>query len=206
MDNQQVEFNPTSDQHTPEVPAEQSAPPIDPAAYAALEQQAAAARAENAQLRQQQMETALAQQAIQHEIQKRKVLEDADGDPEKIAAWYEQQRALEQQQVQAGMQQLLVNGYRGKLQQDYGLRPEQMLLLGEDPNLMEQRAQMLAQQNAQAAQFQQSMNTAFVGQQAQERVASNIDRIGGVRGGAGSPAPTYEKGSQDHLRALLFGE
>jgi hypothetical protein len=101
---------------------------------------------------------------------------------------------------------MLVGGYRQKLQQDYGLRPDQVHMLGEDPNMMESRAQYLFQQNQQAQQFQESLNQAFVGQQAHDRVMSNADRIGGARGGAGRAEPTYEKGSMDHLRDLMYGE
>lgn len=197
---------PEVDQTTQDYTIDQTQPAIDPAEVEALRQRAAAAEQQANALQQQQWQTQMAQQAIAHEIQRRKVIEDADGDVDKIVQYYEQQRASEQQQMQAGMQQLLVNGYRTKLTQEYGIRPDQVILLGEDPNMMEQRAQLLAQQNTQAAQFQQSLNTAFVGQQAHDRVVSNADRIGGSRGGAGTTAPSYTKGSTEHLHSLLFGD
>lgn len=196
------------DASAPQGPEGQSAPQIDPAEYQRAQERAAAAEriAQQAQMQANQLAAAQAQAA--YEANRQKAIQEAQEkeDPTILANFYEQQRMQERNQIQAGMAQMLVGGYRQKLQQDYGLRPEQVHMLGEDPNMMEQRAQYLQQQNRQAEQFQESLNQAFVGQQAHERVMSNADRIGGSRGGAGRAEPTYEKGSKEHLYDLMYGE
>ena len=198
----------TFDASAPQGPDEQNVPQIDPAVVQQLEQRAAAAEraAQQAQMQANQLAAAQAQAA--YEANRQKAIEEAreKEDPTILANFYEARRQEEQAQLRAGFGQMLVGGYRQKLQQDYGLRPDQVHMLGEDPDQMESRAQYLHQQNQQAQQFQESLNQAFVGQQAHDRVMSNADRIGGARGGAGRPEPTYEKGSMDHLRDLMYGE
>ena len=196
------------DASAPQGPEEQSAPQIDPAEYQRMqaELQQTRQQAQQAQLAANQLVAAQAQAA--YEANRQKAIQEAQEkeDPTILANFYESQRQQERQQLQAGFGQMLVGGYRQKLQQDYNLRPDQLHMLGEDPNQMESRAQYLHQQNQQAQQFQESLNQAFVGQQAHDRVMSNADRIGGARGGAGRPGPQYEKGSNEHLHDLLFGE
>jgi hypothetical protein len=196
------------DSSAPQGPEDQGAPQIDPAEYQRMQERAANAEriAQQAQMQANQLAAAQAQAA--YEANRQKAIEEAreKDDPTVLSKFYEQERQQERQQIQAGMAQMLVGGYRQKLQQDYGLRPEQVHMLGEDPNMMESRAQYLHQQNQQAQQFEQSLNQAFVGQQAHDRVMSNADRIGGARGGAGRAEPTYEKGSMDHLRDLMYGD
>jgi hypothetical protein len=196
------------DPSAPQGPEGQGAPQIDPAEYQRMQERAAAAEraAQQAQMQANQLAAAQAQAA--YEANRKKAIEEAreKDDPTILSNFYEQERQQERQQIQSGMAQMLVGGYRQKLQQDYGLRPDQVHMLGEDPNQMESRAQYLHQQNQQAQQFQESLNQAFVGQQAHDRVMSNADRIGGARGGAGRAEPTYEKGSMDHLHDLYYGE
>jgi hypothetical protein len=196
------------DSSAPQGPEDQGAPQIDPAEYQRMQERAANAEriAQQAQAQANQLAAAQAQAA--YEANRKKAIEEAreKDDPTILSNFYEQERQQERQQIQSGMAQMLVGGYRQKLQQDYGLRPEQVHMLGEDPNQMESRAQYLHQQNQQAQQFQESLNQAFVGQQAHDRVMSNADRIGGARGGAGRAEPTYEKGSMDHLHDLYYGE
>jgi hypothetical protein len=196
------------DSSAPQGPEDQGAPQIDPAEYQRMQERAANAEriAQQAQMQANQLAAAQAQAA--YEANRKKAIEEAreKDDPTILSNFYEQERQQERQQIQSGMAQMLVGGYRQKLQQDYGLRPEQVHMLGEDPNQMESRAQYLHQQNQQAQQFQESLNQAFVGQQAHDRVMSNADRIGGARGGAGRAEPTYEKGSMDHLHDLYYGE
>jgi hypothetical protein len=211
MDPQNVnQFNDGSvlDSSAPQGPEDQGAPQIDPAEYQRMQERAANAEriAQQAQAQANQLAAAQAQAA--YEANRQKAIEEAreKDDPTILSNFYEQERQQERQQIQSGMAQMLVGGYRQKLQQDYGLRPEQVHMLGEDPNQMESRAQYLHQQNQQAQQFQESLNQAFVGQQAHDRVMSNADRIGGARGGAGRAEPTYEKGSMDHLHDLYYGE
>jgi hypothetical protein len=196
------------DPSAPQGPEDQGAPQIDPAEYQRMQERAANAEriAQQAQMQANQLAAAQAQAA--YEANRQKAIEEAreKDDPTILSSFYEQERQQERQQIQSGMAQMLVGGYRQKLQQDYGLRPEQVHMLGEDPNQMESRAQYLHQQNQQAQQFQESLNQAFVGQQAHDRVMSNADRIGGARGGAGRAEPTYEKGSMDHLHDLYYGE
>lgn len=196
------------DPSAPQGPEGQDVPQIDPAEYQRMQERAANAEriAQQAQMQANQLAAAQAQAA--YEANRQKAIEEAreKDDPTILSSFYEQERQQERQQIQSGMAQMLVGGYRQKLQQDYGLRPDQVHMLGEDPNMMESRAQYLHQQNQQAQQFQESLNQAFVGQQAHDRVMSNADRIGGARGGAGRAEPTYEKGSMDHLHDLYYGE
>ena len=128
------------------------------------------------------------------------------GDVEAVTQFYESDRQNRDQQVQQALMGAVVTRYRDDLKGRYGLREDQMIYLGENPEMMEARAQGLAQQNQQAQTFQQSLDNAFLGQQAHERTMMNADRIGGSRGGAGRPEPTYEKGSMDHLRELMYGD
>lgn len=196
------------DQSAPQGPDDQGAPQIDPAEYQRVQQELASERQRNQQVQMQVNQIAAAQAQQAYEAARQKAIEDAreKDDPTILSSFYESQRQQEHQQIQQGFAQMLVGGYRQKMITDYGLRPEQAHMLGEDPNQMESRAQYLFQQNQQAQQFQESLNNAFIGQQAHDRVMSNADRIGGSRGGQGSAQPTYEKGSMEHLKDLMFGD
>ena len=183
-------------------------PPIDPAEYNRVQSELAAERQRAAAAEQRATALAVAQANAAYEAKKSQAKEAAkeSGDIEALEQFYESDRMTREQQLQQAVVGAAVNGYRGDLKNRYGLRDDQVTLLGEDPNQMEYRAQMLFQQNQQASQFQQSLDNAFLGQQAHERTMMNADRIGGSRGGAGRPEATYEKGSMDHLRELMYGD
>ena len=189
-------------------PGEVETPPIDPAEYNRVQSELAAERQRAAAAEQRATALAVAQANAAYEAKKSQAKEAAkeSGDIEALEQFYESDLMTREQQLQQAVVGAAVNGYRGDLKNRYGLRDDQVTLLGEDPNQMEYRAQMLFQQNQQASQFQQSLDNAFLGQQAHERTIMNADLIGGSRCGAGRPEPTYEKGSMDHLRELMYGE
>ena len=183
-------------------------PPIDPAYVQQVEARAAAAERAAQEANARATQLSVAQANAQYEAKKRQALEAAKetGDVEAVTQFYESDRQNRDQQVQQALMGAVVTRYRDDLKGRYGLREDQMIYLGENPEMMEARAQGLAQQNQQALAFQQSLDNAFLGQQAHERTMMNADRIGGSRGGAGRPEPTYEKGSMDHLRELMYGD
>lgn len=196
------------DLSAPQGPEGQEAQQIDPAYVSQLEQRTQAAEA--AALRAQQAATAasVAEANRAYEARRAKAVEEAreKEDPSIVDAFHEQERQREHGEIRQAFAGALVNTYRQDLQKRYGLRDDQMIFLGENPDMMEMRAGQLAQQNQQVQSFQQTVDQAFLGQQAHERIMMNADRIGGMRGGQGRPEPTYEKGSLDHLRDRLFGD
>lgn len=168
--------------------------------------QAAIAAGQQAQTQNQLIQGQIAAQAAQaaYEAEKNRVMESED--PRAIEAFFEARRQAEHNDIRNALAPMVANGYRNEVVQRYGLRPEQAMMLGEDPNLFDQRAQYIQTVNNRDAQLNQLSNQNQVAFQAQQRALSNHDRIGGVHAGGAPIEPDFEKGSLDHLRYRLFGD
>jgi hypothetical protein len=164
-------------------------------------------RAQFEQARQQMAFQQAAQAWEQRKQQLKQQLEPYDTETREqfITAFYESQM---QQMAQAAQQQnmmLMANGWADQVLREHGLAPEDRMLLGEDPNQYQARAQRIAEDRRQHNELLENIQRQQRAQQAQQRVEAGVNRIGGV---GGRPAPVgdnIERGSRDHLRALLTG-
>lgn len=154
------------------------------------------------QLIQGQLAARAAQEAYERE--KSRVMESED--PKAIEAFFEARREAEHNDIRNALAPMVANGYRDTVVQRFGLRPEQAMLLGEDPNMFDQRAEYIASINQRDAQLNQISSQAQLANQVRQQGLSNHDRIGGYQASPAPIEPTFEKGSLDHLRYRMFGD
>jgi hypothetical protein len=106
---------------------------------------------------------------------------------------------------QQAVQMVSVQAYTQDVLRRYGLSDDDRILLGNNPNQIEQAAARLRAERDQHRSLVEQIERDRRARQAQETVQAGVNRIGGV---GGRPVPAqgeYEKGSPEHLRALLRG-
>lgn len=155
--------------------------------------------------REQQMLYQQAQQAWRaKESELVQKIQDYD-EPTKIAImqeFYNQRDQQKDQQYQQVLQFVTAQAFAENIMRDYGLSPEDRVLLGQDPNAMPHIAARIKAErdryNGLIAQQEKSRRA----QQALQTVNNGINQIGGV-GARPAPIPDgIEKGTKEHLRAL----
>lgn len=167
-------------------------------------------RQQQAAWRQQQEQLAFQQAQAAFEARKQQLKQATrDYDPEMreqiLEAFYQEQLQQSNRAAQQAVQYVTAQAWANNVIQQYGLRDDDRMLLGNDPNQMPVIAARIAEERKQHQQLLEQIERERRAKQAQSTVEAQVNRIGGV---GGRPAPSndnIEKGTPQHLRALLAG-
>lgn len=130
-----------------------------------------------------------------------------DYDPEQriqvMQAFYNEQL---QQAIQAGqqaVQMVSTHSFADQVMREHGLTAEDRILLGNDPRQMQAIAGRIKAERDQHSRLVAQIERDRRARTAQQTLESGVNRIGGVNGRPVTVQGDYEKGSMDHLRALM---
>ena len=134
--------------------------------------------------------------------------ENMDPDQAKgyMANFYRERDNYKTQMAQTALRNVGVKAWKDELRKRYALTDEEMPLLGNDPEMMETHAQHLKRTRDQIDAVRGEVSVNNAANRGQERLRSGAGvPLGGSRGpsGGNSGAPTYKKGSRDHLLDLI---
>lgn len=119
-----------------------------------------------------------------------------------LQEFYNQQINQVAQAGQQAVQMVSVHAWADQVIRENGLKPEDRIMLGNDPNQMQAIAARLKAERDEYANLRKQVERGSRAQQAQQHIENGINRIGGVGGRPAPVEPTYQKGSPEHLREL----
>jgi len=173
----------------------------------ALEREVEQRRQQEAAWEQQRQQMAFQQAQAAFNAREEQLRQQTQGfDPEMrdqvMGQFYREQLGQMQQAAQQAIQAVAAQSFADRVLRDHGLTPDDRILLGNDPNQMTAIAARIQAERDQHKKLIDQIERDRRARQAQQTIQSGVNLIGGVNARPVVQAD-YEKGSLDHLRALM---
>lgn len=127
-----------------------------------------------------------------------------------LSSFYRQREAAIQNNANDMLMRFAGNVYVNEVIQNYGLKPEDAVMLGSDPNKYDEIASRIKKERDETKsrfdELEAKIKQQSTAQYVQGRVASGAYAGGGAGSGRDLPVDTSKLSERDHLRYLLTGQ